>query len=601
MRTIKKLTILFSTFAISCVLAGLGSCNKETPPPAPEPPPEEEQALEFIFPVDDNPIVWESPLSGDGAPFRVEDDENGVTAKGRFWCDEGYYKASLPANTEMFYEFQVFDTGLYALYTMSPVENLTITQYDASTQYIPTDSAGAFVGEQASTVPENYGEKAGVLYHKINCPKKYYNSNWRATYGIKSTVEQTIELRFVRIGDALPVPETITTKVEPTELKGKFANDPNANTTNMGIVNVPWNAEYFYDENYEIEVTPFAGGDTIKVKGFYRMGTKENPKDLIYVMLTENPPRMFDTTFTQLTSKGASLNLYTATAENGDYLVNDYYDFIMRANGNSKKVCYENAVNGEGLYPVNQELFAFLNYYVDARGCAGMTEDQKTQYPDAMWLAPCYYYGNLQNGTQSHPFALKVGSNAITLENENFVFYNVKWKKETNTLTGKEITEGYYQISCSTPGVIVKFTNDISHKNYVAPFENVRFETDTTDGVTVMFLYQGNDSIQASVTVTKVQSGYLGKPITVSNDFTATTDTWLNIDGETEYFNVYSFVANTTGTLIVTASGIPQGATLTINGTAITNTLEVAVEQDDKVEIVFSSTEDGQTANVSFS
>ena len=113
MNSLKKLTALFSVLALSCAFTALGACNKETPPP--EPPPEEEtEELEFIFPADDNPIVWENPLSGDGSPYRTQDDNGNILTKGRFWCDEGYYKATLTANTELFYEFQVFDTGLYA-------------------------------------------------------------------------------------------------------------------------------------------------------------------------------------------------------------------------------------------------------------------------------------------------------------------------------------------------------------------------------------------------------------------------------------------------------------------------------------------------------
>ena len=92
----------------------------------------------------------------------------------------------------------------------------------------------------------------------------------------------------------------------------------------------------------------------------------------------------------------------------------------------------------------------------------------------------------------------------------------------------------------------------------------------------------------------------MGKPITVSDDFIATTDTWLNIDGETEYFNVYSFTTTLAGTFKFSATTIPQGATVTINGETLTTELSVTMEQGDTVEIVFTGTENGQTANVSF-
>ncbi len=585
MKKLKKLTILLSSLALAFSLLGFASCKEDTPPT----PPADggDDTAEFVFPDDDATIVWKNTRNGNGSPDN------------RFEANEGYYKITLEPNKELFYEFSVSQTGLYALYTMSAVDGVTITQYDASSQYIPTDDNGNYFGNEAVVVPEEYGDKAGVLYSKINCSARYYNDYWRATYGFEATTAQTVEIRFVRIGDALHEPEDIVTNVSATELKGKFFNNPNEDSTGKDVATVPFNSKFFYDENYEIQVTPFAGGAPVTVKGFYRMGTKEEPKGLIYVMLTEPPARMFDITFVDLIANGASLRLYTATAENGDILYNDYEDFLMKGTGDSTKACYENAVNADGLYPVNQELYEFLNYYVDARGFKDMTDEVKASYPNALWLAPCYYYGNVSNGSEAYPYKLSVGNNSITLQKENYVYYNAKWERELNANTNTYINEGYYRIICENPDVIVKFTNDSAHKNYTSAelTDGVQFETDAYEGVTLMFLYTGNqEETTVAITIEKVQEGYAEKPCVLSiGNSTLTVQAWISLAGETEYFIVYQYTASATGTLTIENSTDYDDSILsvTVNDTAFVKgtPFSLEVEESDVVLIAVTATE----------
>lgn len=591
MKNLKKLAVSLFALALTFGALGFASCKNEETPPAP--PADGDTLTEYVFPDDDATIVWKNIRYGDGSAFN------------RFEASEGYYKIDLGANQEVFYDFSASQTGLYALYTMSAVNGVTITQYDASFQYIPTDKDGNYIGNEAVVVPEEYGEKAGVLYSKINCSPKYFNKSWRATYGFVSTTAQTVEIRFVRIGDALREPENVVTSVTPSELKGAFLSDPNQDTTGKDVATVPFSSKYFYDEDYEIEVTPFAGGQSVRVKGFYRMGTEEKPGDLIYVMLTKSPVRMFDTTFIDLVPNGASLRLYVSTAENGDIYYNDYENFIMKGTGDATKVCYENAVNSDGLYPVNRELFDFLNYYVDARGCAGMSEDQKALYPDAMWLAPCYYYGNASDGTQAYPYKFTLGVNAITLQKESYVYYKATWEREQNTNTNTYINDGYYRIICDNPDVTVKFMHDATHTNYTASnglSTGIQFETDAYEGVTLMLLYTGNsDETTVNITVEKVSGGYLEKPLTASaGTITMTTLAWLNLDGKFEYSIAYAYTATKTGTVTVSAPII--NGELTANDTVVTTTAPFSIPADagDVITIVYTSN-GAQSVSVSIS
>lgn len=591
MKNLKKLVVSLFALALTFGALGFASCKNEETPPAP--PANENTPTEYVFPQDDATIVWKNIRYGDGSAFN------------RFEASEGYYKISIEANQEVFYSFSASQTGLYALYTMSAVEGVTITQYDATSQYIPIDDNGNFIGNEAVVVPAEYGDKAGVLYSKVNCSAKYYSDSWRATYGFESTTAQTVEVRFVRIGDALREPENVVTSVTPSELKGAFLSDPNQDTTGKDVATVPFSSKYFYDEDYEIEVTPFAGGQSVRVKGFYRMGTEEKPGDLIYVMLTKSPVRMFDTTFIDLVPNGASLRLFTFKAENGDIHYNDYENFIMKGTGDATKVCYENAVNSDGLYPVNQELFDFLNYYVDARGCAGMSEDQKALYPDAMWLAPCYYYGNASDGTQAYPYRFTLGVNEITLQKENYVYYKAMWEREQNTNTNTYINDGYYRIICDNPDVTVKFMHDATHTNYTASnglSTGIQFETDAYEGVTLMLLYTGNsDETTVNITVEKVSGGYLEKPLTASAGTIAmTTLAWLNLDGKFEYSIAYAYTATKTGTVTVSAPII--NGELTANDTVVTTTAPVPIQADagDVITIVYTSN-GAQSVSVSIS
>ena len=596
MKKLKKLTILLSSLALAFSLLGFASCKEDTPPTPPAG--DGDDTAEFIFPDDDATIVWKNTRYGDGTPDN------------RFDANEGYYKITLEPNKELFYEFSVSETGLYALYTMSAVNGVTITQYDASTAYIPTDDDGNYIGNEAVVVPEEYGEKAGVLYSKINCSAKYYSEYWRATYGFESTTAQTVEIRFVRIGDPLREPENITTAVAPKELKGKFLNNPNEDSTGKDVATVPFNSKFFYDENYEIQVTPFAGGAPVTVKGFYRMGTKEEPKELIYAMLTEPPTRMFDTTFVDLISNGASLRLYTATAENGDILYNDYENFIMKGTGDASKVCYENAVNEDGLYPVNQELYEFLNYYIDARGFKDMSDDIKALYPDALWLAPCYYYGNVSNGTQAYPYKLSLGNNSISLQKENYVFYNVKWERELNANTNTYINEGYYKLICTSSDVTVKFTHDTTHKNYMTSTglgSGIQFATDAFEGVTIMVLYTGSlDETTVDIRLEKVEVGYAEKPenIPSAGSHSLSTSAWLSLDGEIVYFYVYQYTATANGTLIFeTFDDYDEDKiSATVNDTPLEKgeQLEITVEENDVVLITITATESGLIFPIQF-
>ncbi len=437
MKRMKKRILLCAALLAVGTLGGAAACNQETKNASVESSysssddslgssstsdssstKEEYDDYEPVYPTDDIEIVWKQPASGVGAEYPFED---------RFACEEGYYELTLTKGKKLCYSFSVSEAGQYALYSIDGAAGVTVTRYDASAHYIPP------TGEKAYKVEKGF-------YSYVHCSERHFNAEWRATYSIKANADKTIKVRFVRIGDPIPDPETIVTKMTAQEIKGKA---PNA-AKNQEATPVPWEAnladapvEYFYDADYEITVTPFNGGEPITAKGFYRMGTQENPGALIWAAISTQPTRLFDKTFTTIQYEGNNLSLSVGKTENGDYLVNAYMDFIMSnggemaqdqdtgvlvpAAGDPNKPCYENAANDAGFYPVNQELFVFLNEYVSNN--PPILDDGIVVESKNHWLGACYYYAEKEMGTKDSPYDLTEGENTITVNSLSSVYY----------------------------------------------------------------------------------------------------------------------------------------------------------------------------------
>lgn len=502
MKNFKKITILLSALTLSYAIGVLGSCKKEepTPPPAPN-------TGDYIFPADDDPIVYRQINDGTGDAFD------------RYECKEGYYQLEHPGNdTELFYSFSVDQIGLYALYTMNSYtesDGVCIMRYDASGQYIPTDDEGNYVGEEADLVPEK-----NVYYSKVNCSNRYASQNdlasWRATFGIKSAKATTITVRFVRIGDHVKEPETITSLVYATQLKGRVLNSVIGEYDNTidskQAIPVPYDSSFFYDENYTFEVQKLNSTEKETVKGFYRMGTKENPGDVIYVAINSNPSRIFtDAAFTNICYDGGRLSVTVGTDEDGNYLANDYLHFFMNDGGvesaekDTSKLCYQNCANVDtpaindntqvGMHPVNQELYEFLKAYTAAHPPLSQTD--ATKYADTLWFAPCYYYDDVIFGSSTYPFNLTQDTHtAQWTENFTELHYNIKWVVEDS-----EITSGKFKLTCTTENAVILY-NKINYyvvggkfvvydKNGVAstPIDYIEMQADATSGATFSVAY----------------------------------------------------------------------------------------------------------------
>ena len=565
---IKKLTLF-----LSAVLAfgSLWACNPETSSSSPIGDSSSTSANsssssadtgeeKYIYPTD-NFTAWATPISGDGSEYN------------RFECIEGYYQIQVPASGKVFYSFSVRSEGQYALYSLDSAAGVTVTRYDSSEQYINYD------GEEADVLEDN------TFYSRVNCSLKHYNAQWRATYAFEAETESTVNVRFVWIADPLPEPETIVTDVSAKQIAG-VAKDGEAGKT---AIPVPYTSEYFFDEDCELAFTPIGGGEPVYKKGFYRLGTPQNKGEIIYVAITSVPERMFDKTFATIQYEGNNLALQTGTAENGDYLLNNYVDFIMNnggavdnanggvpVEGDPNKLCYQNVTNKDGMFPVNAELFEFLNFYVK-KNTPPMIDESVS--PAAYWLAPCYYYTEVEPGTKGYPFALQTSETSVVVPENRYVYCSIE---ET----------GYYVLSCDTVGASVA----INGVAYHAPFA-ITVEAEAIGEMLVGFPNATPAAGTAVLTLTSAQ-GVESNPLSLTVGNLEITPIKVLTANGVKYFVAYEYTAAENGSLTIT---LPSNASVEVLGEESKNgELTVTLEAGGTYLIVFSAeSEQSFTAEIS--
>lgn len=555
MKTIKKLSLFLSTLF---VLGALSACDPATSSSSSSDSGSNSSSNSssssantgeesYIYPAD-NFTEWATPISGDGSDYN------------RFECAEGYYQIDVPAGHEVYYSFSVRCEGQYALYSLDSAEGVTVTRYDATEQYINYD------GFEADVLEDN------TFYSRVNCSLKHFNAQWRATYAFEAETATTVKVRFVWIDEPMYEPQTIVTNVSAKQIAG-VAQDGEAGKT---AIPVPYTSEYFFDENCELAFTPIGGGEPVYKKGFYRLGTPQKKGEIIYVAITSAPERLFDKTFANIQYDGNNLSLHTGTAENGDYLVNNYVDFIMNnggavdnanggeaVEGDPNKLCYQNVTNQDGMFPVNAELFEFLNFYVKKNTPSAIDESTS---PTAYWLAPCYYYANVTPGTKGYPIALQTGDTEIEVAEKRYVYCSIK---ET----------GYYVLSCDTVGASVAI-NGIA---YHAPFA-ITVEAEAIEEMLVAFPNATPASGTAVLTLESAQ-GVESNPLPLTFGSVEIAPVKALTANGFKYFVAYEYTATENGELTIT---LPTTASVEVLGeTSENGALTVTVEANGTYLIVF--------------
>ncbi len=428
------------------------------------------------------PLVIPCTHSDTGSCHKCEYQGNGEEFN-RLELFEDCYTIEIPSSRKIWVSFSVEEAGQYVLYTVGGSNGVDITRHNANSAFISPDGFPAM-------------EKGDELYGFVNCGEDYYNAEWRATYCLSGASGTLVKLCFVRVGEPAWEAKSVYTKVYAQEINGVKAKDE---ADGMKLRDVPYDSEYFYND-------PADGGD-----GYYYMGTKENPGALIYAAINKDATRLFtDAKFTNiLKNSGAALNISNGHTDDGNYNILCYTPFIMNwkdenatwgsrpgststePEADLEKNCYQNFCNRDGVYPVNAELFQFLNLYVKANKPADeeiSLEDWRDQ-KEYIWLSACYYYAEIPLGSTENPYKLSVGETTVSIAAGEMPYYTIE-------------EEGSYTIKGTNENILLK-VKDTSGK--AVPCLDV-----TVEAPVVFYLSEKNwEAVEGTLTIVKNASAEL--------------------------------------------------------------------------------------------
>ena len=418
-----------------------------------------------VVPAAASSITYKKP----GAP------NSGIVGTGepfdRYELSEGYVEVEcLGNNSPVWLSFSVKGAGQYALYSIDGAKGATVQRHDASMYYIPENEDG-YIGFDARILSD------GNLYSVVNCSATYYNDYWRATYSVRCEVGTRLKLRFVKIANSPWSPTNITKNIYATELSEKAADGEKG----FLLTDVPYDTSFFFDESC----------------GYYRMGTKEDPKEIIYAAISAPAKRLFGgTSFTKVQEEGNNLSVFAGTTVDGDYLVYNYAGFIMSdPNYGGVEKSYQNYVNSDGVYAVNKELYQFLTLYTKEKRPVDIPDEvwaSNASNPRA-WLSACYYYKEAVFGTAEFPFEIGEG----TFENSFPKYGEVYYKILLSSDTLEDVT---CTLTFTNPNLYV-FVGDDSYDTA----SSITLEVNVAMGTTIRIAAKTPQAVEFSFTVTAAE------------------------------------------------------------------------------------------------
>lgn len=357
------------------------------------------------------------------------------------------------------------EAGQYAIFsTDNNASNVTVTQYDASVAYVnPNGDKGVVLAD-------------GNLYSDYHCSRKHWNESSRATWRLECDEFAQINVAIVRIADPAWQPESIYKTIKPKQLNATEAPDGESNAQ---LKEVPYNTEYFYDETC----------------GYYRRGTASTPGEIIQVAITKVPERLLsEKPFTEIQNDGNNLTLPYQQDADGNYVARDYSAFID-ADASHDNNCYENYVNSDGVYPVNQELFEFLNLYVKKHKPYDIPEsiwNNETLRTEQAWLSACYYYTADEIGKENNPLVIsQAGEFAIKTYRRNKYYCTIAYEPEI--VDGEIIDVESCTLTWSETANIAVIVNGNTYKTSDG-YTSVTFENGSTISIAATTYNSDNET-----------------------------------------------------------------------------------------------------------
>ncbi len=341
----------------------------------------------------------ESPASGegnDGLPYQI---------------DNGYYPVTLAKNASVFYAFTPTEAGTYRIRSIGSAD-VQLHRHDGSEMWInPAPS---------ETVDDSDGVNFSYEFQVTSTDLTSINGN--GNYQLYFSVEYADKAADFSASTMLYVDKisddtsSVTPPVDdnPTVITLTTADevlyDENGNVLPFGtqegaLTPLPYNAELIYNE----------------ADRYYHYGSENGA--LVVMPFTVTPTRFLDEAFNVIGNPELNENALPSTLHltftdetTGKVTVKEYNTLINEI--------YPSAVNGDGMYPLTQEMYEFVVAYT----AANSSEKVSIIPADLRWKAPLYYYETgtptddrpdvsdwandkptSGNGSQTNPYVIGLG------------------------------------------------------------------------------------------------------------------------------------------------------------------------------------------------
>ena len=420
----------------------------------------------------------------------------------------------------------------------------------------------------------------GNFISTVSVNDKYFNNQWITACCIQGTAPgQTVDFSIVRIDDAAWTPTTEYKQITAKDINGIKAPEGAVGTK---PAEVPYETEgIYFDED----------------KGYYCM-PGGSP---IFAAITKKAPRQFGggtVAFSDLLDTGSESNfvIHVYTLPNGNPVVNVYTTMLLAdpyKNGYNEN-SYEAQVNSDGLYPVTKELYEFLKLHAaHSRPANGPS----AEYADNAWLAACYYYKEMEVGSQEYPMEFtEAGTYTIQQSDEDAYYYFT-----VNLNAGALST---YKISINTYKVrLYAGTNYYSNSTSALNIQNLYFESSNANNI-IFYCYDTTFAQNEIEIVIEEVNGSFNNPIAIEANGQNVTMQPMEIitAEETKKYEVYYFYTVTqSGTLTLNSDStatIILGGSEMIDGTATLDVVYDAETPENNVIMICVTSTDTTAVNV---
>ena len=365
----------------------------------------------------------------------------------------GFTGVSDPNNQDAI-SAQVYYNQLWGTKAAAGVYTVTVTSSSNTAVNLYSFNGSGYIVTDDNGIPTNKIQSpAASKTVSITLELTVYGNQSRATqyFGLYAASDCNVTITVSRDGDAEEPPEVSVTKIP-----------------------VPANITKYSEQNGNLTLMTTNG--TIKAvkgdDGYYHVGTKTGPQ--LLVTLTKALPRVGELSIKDLGDSGKndlSATAYVFSEYNENNILTASYDYTDLVNA------YIGNVNSDGVYPVNDGLYDFLQLFA----AAGQMQAQG----EYSWLAPCQYYAPAEGmdvtgaGTEADPYILLTTTNKLVLNGSEA--YAKFTAIESGVYTFK--TGG---CTLSVNGTTDKFYDDDMLVHVIlAENESVVFTTEGTGNTTV--------------------------------------------------------------------------------------------------------------------